>query len=162
MGHTVVLLAYTSTFDRESGILVNSTKKSAKRRVSDLLHAKDAAQKAATRLADKVRKKKARTEPIPEPAPITDTDVVDLERAARAAPDTKLAPSGVDHGREARASPATDPGPPIGSLVWPWDEGSQARIKPIPEPMLLVLPLLPLVHVQSFSEQVIRCPSCSR
>ena len=77
MGHTVVLLAYS--VDRASG--ESLTKTSAKRRAPDLVHAKDAAQKVATLRADRARKQKARIKPIPEPAPITDTDVVDHEKA---------------------------------------------------------------------------------
>ena len=147
-GHTVVLLAYTSMVDG------SSTKKSAKRRASVLVDAMDAARRAATRRADKIRKKKTR-KPIPEPAPITDTDVEEHEGEARASPKQKIRtkpvpesapiteavladdergarappvafadPSEGNDEREARASPVTVPGPPIGSLVWPWDEGS--------------------------------------
>ena len=92
-GHTVVLLAYS--VDRASG--ESLTKTSAKRRASDLVHAKDAAQKVATLRADRARKQKARTKAIPEPALVTDTGVVDHEKEARASPVTCPAPSGSDH-----------------------------------------------------------------
>ena len=131
-GHTVVLLAYSSAVDEASG--ESLPKKSAKRQVSDLLGAMDAAHREAALRADKARKQKARSKAKSEPDPIADaeldtsaadTDVVDHEREARASPVTSLVPSGGDHEREAQACPVTDPGSPIGSLVWPWDEGSQ-------------------------------------